>query len=333
MLLKIGTMSREVAHLQHALNLATTFAPKLNINGIFGPKTNARTRQFQDSKALLGDGIAGPMTLDALFMGVTLEANILVRPKSSGGDGRLPRAPRRHDVAPFVIDPRDMEWHQQVRAWREWASRPFPTGPAPPLPTTAPPSLTQPSTQPSVPLLPQVPVVMAPVQPGSDAKLSVPFATGANIETSVETGYWDPEVPDRFRLTSQEFNLRADFARIRRAGVTMEFEPEFRFSEIKDALEIDVHVKVTPLEIFGAGSTAADVEPLLISSLTSSWDPKQFGGDKAVAAFRPFARGFEIEVGGRFGPKFKLSHDGNGAATVSAYPLAGVATAGMRFKF
>jgi peptidoglycan hydrolase-like protein with peptidoglycan-binding domain len=336
MLLRLGMRSGEVAHVQHALNLATRFTPKLKIDGIFGEKTDGRVRQFQSAKKLSSDGIVGPLSLNALFTGVRLEALIVVRPKSQANPSPLPPAPAPFVFNPFVIDPRDVAWHAQVQAWRIWVMKPFPKEPAPPLPATAPPSLSLPPTGLSVPPLPKQPVSIPQVPPGGTVRLPVPFLTGANFETAVAAGFSDKESPGKFKLKLQEFKLKIDFAKV--TGLsdseTVKAETELNTND-KGNLEIEQSVSISPFKIFSSEGTLADFKaaPLIVSALSSSFDVSQFAGVKAMATFRPFGRGFEIEVGGKLGPKFKLSHDENSAATTSAYPLVGEGTVGMTFKF
>jgi hypothetical protein len=321
---------------QRALNLATAFLPKLTIDGIFGPRSDGRTRQFQSAKGLSSDGIVGPLSLNALFTGIHLEAMIVVRPRSSANPSPLPPVPQPFVFNPIIIAPRDIEWHAQVLAWRVWVMKPFPKEPAPPLPATVPPSLSLPPTRLSVPPLPRQPVAMPQVPPGGVAQLPVPFLTGANFETTVAAGFSDKTTPGKFKLKLQEFKLKIDFAKV--TGLIdsekVKSETEFSANE-KGNLEIEQSVSITPFKIFSSEGTLADFKaaPLIVSTLGSSFEVSQFAGVKAVATFRPFGRGFEIEVGGKFGPKFKLSHDENGAATTSAYPLVGEGTVGMSFKF
>ena len=55
---------REVAVIQMALNVVSSF--DLDIDGHFGPETDAAVRAFQSSRRITVDGYVGPETLRAL---------------------------------------------------------------------------------------------------------------------------------------------------------------------------------------------------------------------------------------------------------------------------
>jgi peptidoglycan hydrolase-like protein with peptidoglycan-binding domain len=63
-----GTSGLAVAHVQNLLN-ARMPPPPLWVDGIFGPKTNSRVKQYQASRRLVVDGVVGPMTLASLEAG------------------------------------------------------------------------------------------------------------------------------------------------------------------------------------------------------------------------------------------------------------------------
>jgi len=61
--LYVGSQGVEVLHLQGLLNARPpTALPFLQTDGIFGPKTQARVREFQQDYGLAADGIVGPLT-------------------------------------------------------------------------------------------------------------------------------------------------------------------------------------------------------------------------------------------------------------------------------
>ncbi len=64
--LRFGSTGPAVADLQKALNVAVSLLPKLKVDGIFGPKTHARVKEFQSSGHLALDGVVGPLTWAAL---------------------------------------------------------------------------------------------------------------------------------------------------------------------------------------------------------------------------------------------------------------------------
>lgn len=63
-----GSNGLSVAYCQNLLNRRVPQAP-LWVDGIFGPNTEARVKQFQMSKGLHADGVVGPMTWGALEAG------------------------------------------------------------------------------------------------------------------------------------------------------------------------------------------------------------------------------------------------------------------------
>ena len=71
-LLRFGSVGPTVRLLQAALNVLTSFAPKLDVDGQFGGLTLARTKQFQTSKTLTPDGIVGPKTHGVLEAGYAI---------------------------------------------------------------------------------------------------------------------------------------------------------------------------------------------------------------------------------------------------------------------
>lgn len=58
---KMGSTGETVKTLQTLLNLAGA-VPRLLVDGVFGPKTDAAVRAFQTSHALTVDGVVGPKT-------------------------------------------------------------------------------------------------------------------------------------------------------------------------------------------------------------------------------------------------------------------------------
>jgi peptidoglycan hydrolase-like protein with peptidoglycan-binding domain len=69
-MLTLGSVGEAVRRVQQALNLAPTKQPRLAEDAIFGPKTFARTREFQSDAGIKPDGWVGPQTygeLEAYF--------------------------------------------------------------------------------------------------------------------------------------------------------------------------------------------------------------------------------------------------------------------------
>jgi peptidoglycan hydrolase-like protein with peptidoglycan-binding domain len=65
-----GSSGETVKNLQTILNFLILAPPPLAVDGLFGPKTAARVRQFQQQSKLSADGIVGPLTGRALIAGV-----------------------------------------------------------------------------------------------------------------------------------------------------------------------------------------------------------------------------------------------------------------------
>ena len=330
MFIRQGSNFPEIGIVQNALNTGTNFLPKLTVDGVFGQKSSARVKQFQSAKNLQADGVVGPKTFNALFVHMHLTSTITVTRKASN-PAALPPAfgpppppvPQPFSFNPFVIDPRDVQWHAQVQAWREWVIRPIPKGPAPPLPADVPPSLSLPPKGLSVPPLPTETVV---VSPGRNSTRVVPF-TGANFQTTFAGNLKD----GKFK---QEFTVKLDFTKITGLIDTKAVQQELEIATSSNGdLEITHNVSVIPFKIIDFKGTSVDFKlaPLLMSSVSSSFDASQFGGIKSIVTFRPFGKGFELEVGGKIGPKFKLSHDDAGRATTSVYPMAVEGVIGFKF--
>lgn len=64
--LMVGSTGNLVKELQTKLNQVLKPVPLLQVDGIFGTKTNAAVRAFQAKERLAVDGIVGPMTQSAL---------------------------------------------------------------------------------------------------------------------------------------------------------------------------------------------------------------------------------------------------------------------------
>lgn len=78
-ILKKGSYGQFVLLLQKALNYAPSNQAKLAEDSSFGPKTDARTREFQSKQNIASDGVVGPITwesLDPFVQMVTQAANL-----------------------------------------------------------------------------------------------------------------------------------------------------------------------------------------------------------------------------------------------------------------
>jgi peptidoglycan hydrolase-like protein with peptidoglycan-binding domain len=68
--LKKGSAGPDVRNVQQMLNRLIPVAPQLTVDGIFGPKTEARAIEFQKKNRLVADGIVGPLTTKSMITGV-----------------------------------------------------------------------------------------------------------------------------------------------------------------------------------------------------------------------------------------------------------------------
>ncbi len=73
-LLRLGSRGSAVATLQAALNFYLPAPPLLQVDSIFGPKTEARVKEFQRRKKLADDGIMGPKTEAVIYACVSISA-------------------------------------------------------------------------------------------------------------------------------------------------------------------------------------------------------------------------------------------------------------------
>ena len=80
-LLRVGSRGKEVKAGQDSLNFHVQRGKPLQVDGIFGPLTNARVQEFQKSNALAVDGIVGPNTRRKLFEMAQVEAALLFLPR------------------------------------------------------------------------------------------------------------------------------------------------------------------------------------------------------------------------------------------------------------
>ena len=94
-MLKLGSRGPDVTRLQKALNQAGRSArPKLVEDGYFGEQTRSRVVEFQLSRGLPADGVAGPATQAALGLSGGPVAPGGVEPGVIGGVTLRPVADR-----------------------------------------------------------------------------------------------------------------------------------------------------------------------------------------------------------------------------------------------
>jgi len=80
-LLSIGSQGKDVKAVQDALNYHVRRGTPLDVDGIFGPLTDARVREFQKSNSLKVDGLVGPNTRGKLFEMAQVEAALFIMPR------------------------------------------------------------------------------------------------------------------------------------------------------------------------------------------------------------------------------------------------------------
>ena len=86
--LSFGSRGQEVTNLQEALNYHLLQAiPALVVDGILGPKTQSRLREFQAVRGLAVDGIAGPKTHRALYSFVRSRNHVIIPPAQNSSRG------------------------------------------------------------------------------------------------------------------------------------------------------------------------------------------------------------------------------------------------------
>ncbi len=98
-MLSRGATGSDVRALQDVLNYHIRRGAPLIVDGIFGPKTDARSREFQGANGLKADGIVGPLTQALLYEVTEVTIPLLFiprlqlempRPGSRGSSGIQP---------------------------------------------------------------------------------------------------------------------------------------------------------------------------------------------------------------------------------------------------
>lgn len=83
--LRFGSVGDDVRTLQNGLNVLVASWPALETDGIYGPKTTARVREFQSGNGLVPDGVVGPLSWTKFFE--------LLDQATQGGVPTLPETP------------------------------------------------------------------------------------------------------------------------------------------------------------------------------------------------------------------------------------------------
>jgi peptidoglycan hydrolase-like protein with peptidoglycan-binding domain len=125
--LRNGDVGPEVRAVQDALNHHVRRLAPLDVDGKFGPLTEARVREFQKSNKLQVDGVVGPETSGKLYEAALVPINLMLAPKlqltpptfgptaKSPGDGIKP---------PTLVPP--LQWPGPGPAPQPWPNGPLP---------------------------------------------------------------------------------------------------------------------------------------------------------------------------------------------------------------
>jgi hypothetical protein len=92
-ILRVGSRGEEVATVQRELNRYVT--PRLEVDGVYGSRTETAVRRFQKAAGFFGpdvDGVVGPQTTVALFQIFDMKIGANLTPKSPGS----PSVPAPH---------------------------------------------------------------------------------------------------------------------------------------------------------------------------------------------------------------------------------------------
>jgi hypothetical protein len=103
-----GMTGQDVRALQDVLNFHIRRGTPLAVDGIFGPKTNARVREFQSANRLAVDGIVGPMTSAQLYEVTVLPLPLVFMPNLQLTPPGFGNSPRFGLQPPQLIPP--LQW-------------------------------------------------------------------------------------------------------------------------------------------------------------------------------------------------------------------------------
>jgi len=284
-ILRRGSKGGEVRLLQQAFNIVIPGAAPLALDGDFGSRTEARTKEYQArcGRGLVADGVVGPRTLGRLLQRerLTAQATLLRMPEPAAGSrpgfSQAPVGvsqpwrppPRGPAFTSFRYDPQDALWTQQMRDWLMWLSlSPGPGTRPPPMPPLLPPSgnlllraellrefpwlgSSRPATlilPGLMPIMPSVlPVMQDRIYLGAPARRYVVPPTGWTTELQLEgSASFNPLKPSKPIKTELEFT--ADL---------------YRLSFLGKAGEFNAGAKVTPFDWqWIKGHASIDLKPL-----------------------------------------------------------------------
>ncbi len=79
--ISLGMSGQDIRSLQDVLNFQIRRGEPLKVDGIFGPKTDARVREFQKVNGLTVDGLVGPKTKAMLYDATELTLPLVLMPR------------------------------------------------------------------------------------------------------------------------------------------------------------------------------------------------------------------------------------------------------------
>jgi hypothetical protein len=101
-LLVRGCEGQDVREVQDVLNFHIRRGEMLAVDGIFGPKTDARVRDFQQANGLKVDGKVGPETRAALFEATRIDIPIALYPRLQLTMPQFPSIPGLPSLPPAL---------------------------------------------------------------------------------------------------------------------------------------------------------------------------------------------------------------------------------------
>lgn len=335
MLLKRGSMGNAVAIVQYALNGVTSFAPKLKVDGIFGPRTEERVRQRQSQQRLQPDGIVGPLTLDTLFEIMTLTAKTKFKRNngarlapSTGLQLRPPLGGSPSPASTWLSPPDMAEFMRHQQAFWHWWSQPHPK-PELPRPQVVVVPVPGPWGPVYLPAAHQQIVVPGPPAKGALARAAVPAEGGAFTlsikgEGSVDVANW--------KFKEAQYGVGLDWAVLKGRAAEIEIGTSIARNH-EGEISAEAEVTITG----GSGLTLKaklgqigvfKLVPYLATAVSSEIAFKASGGVKASAEIAitrigPFA--IKANVGVKGGPKIEYGpvklQDGREEHQWTATPL------------
>lgn len=343
MLVRRGDRGNAVALVQHALNAATTFPPKLTADGIFGPITEQRVRQHQSRKMLKADGIVGPVTLDTLFELVQMRGTAtFTRRRTTEQATRFGVTPRlslnNSPPPPNLLSPSMAEFIRHQQAFWNWFAAPTPK---PALPIQA---VVVPMPGPFGPVfLPvahqQIIVPGPPTRTTAQVQFKSP-AEGGAFTLSIQGSASADVAKMKFKEAGYSFGLDWAVFKGRAAEITVGASVE-RGSD--GVLEVTAEASITGgsgLTLKGKLGELGLIKflPYLATALTSEGSIQASGGLKgAIELNLSRGGGVKVVLTGKAGPKGILgavpTPDGREHHQFTGLPFAAAASLALEGEF